>query len=116
MDDHIRKICAGVSFHPKVVQEPSDLHTALSLVAAGLGLALYVVFFLPGIAALLYAGYDYAALSWRIGEHSMTAGGPVVYPFKTVIPVAGAFLLVQGIVEVILTAGVAKVAEPTPEG
>lgn len=40
VDDHIRKIFAGVSFHPKVVQEPSDLHTALSLVAAGLGLAL----------------------------------------------------------------------------
>ena len=37
---------------------------------ASLDLVLYIVFFLPGIAALLYAGYDYAALSWRIDEHS----------------------------------------------
>ena len=36
---------------------------------AALDLVLYIVFFLPGIAALIYAGYDYAALSWRIGEH-----------------------------------------------
>ena len=40
--------------------------------------------------------------SWAINEHSnITADGPPVYPFKTVIPVAGAFLLVQGIVEII---------------
>jgi TRAP-type mannitol/chloroaromatic compound transport system permease small subunit len=42
-------------------------------VQAAFDLALYLVFFLPGIAALLYAGYDYAALSWRIGEHSTRA-------------------------------------------
>ena len=39
-------------------------------VQAGLDLALYIVFFIPGIAALIYAGYDYAANSWRIAEHS----------------------------------------------
>ena len=37
---------------------------------ASLDLMLYIVFFLPGIAALIYAGYDYAADSWRIAEHS----------------------------------------------
>ena len=37
---------------------------------ATLDLVLYIAFFLPGIAALLYAGYRFAALSWRIGEHS----------------------------------------------
>jgi TRAP-type mannitol/chloroaromatic compound transport system permease small subunit len=47
---------------------------------AALDLVLYIVFFLPGIAALIYAGYDYAALSWRIGEHSnVTAEGPPIY-------------------------------------
>jgi TRAP-type mannitol/chloroaromatic compound transport system permease small subunit len=47
---------------------------------ATLDLILYVVFFLPGIAALVYAGYDYAGDSWRIGEHSnVTADGPPVY-------------------------------------
>jgi TRAP-type mannitol/chloroaromatic compound transport system permease small subunit len=70
-------------------------------VQAGLDLVLYIVFFLPGITALLYAGYDYAALSWRIGEHSsVMAEGPPIYPFKTVIPIAGALLLTQGFAEI----------------
>jgi len=69
---------------------------------AGLDLALYILFFIPGVVALLWAGYNYAAESWAIHEGSnITAEGPVVYPFKTIIPVAGAFLLVQGIVEIV---------------
>jgi TRAP-type mannitol/chloroaromatic compound transport system permease small subunit len=69
---------------------------------AGLDLGLYVVFFLPGIAALIYAGADYAADSWRIAEHSnVTADGPPVYHFKTVIPVAGALVMLQGVAEVL---------------
>jgi TRAP-type mannitol/chloroaromatic compound transport system permease small subunit len=68
---------------------------------AGLDLALYVVFFLPGIAALIYAGADYAGDSWRIGEHSVTANGPPIYHFKTVIPIAGALVMLQGIAEVV---------------
>ncbi len=52
--------------------------------------------------ALTYAGYYYAAESWAINEHStITAEGPPIYPFKTMLPLAGAFLLVQGIVEII---------------
>ena len=52
--------------------------------------------------ALTYAGYFYAAESWSILEHSnVTAEGPPVYPFKTVIPLAGAILLAQGVVEII---------------
>jgi TRAP-type mannitol/chloroaromatic compound transport system permease small subunit len=69
---------------------------------ATIDLVLYIVFFIPGVIALTYAGYYYAGDSWRINEHSnITAEGPPVYPFKTVIPVAGAFLLAQGIVEII---------------
>ena len=69
---------------------------------ATIDLILYLVFFIPGVIALTYAGYYYAEESWRINEHSnVTAEGPPVYPFKTIIPVAGAFLLVQGIVEII---------------
>jgi TRAP-type mannitol/chloroaromatic compound transport system permease small subunit len=65
-------------------------------------LLLFIVFFIPGVIALTYAGYFYAAESWAINEHSnVTADGPPIYPFKTVIPLAGAFLLVQGIVEII---------------
>lgn len=65
-------------------------------------LTLYILFFIPGVVALVYAGYYYAADSWRINEHSnITAEGPPIYPFKTVIPLAGSILLVQGIVEII---------------
>src|SRR5207302_2198969 len=71
-------------------------------VQAGLDLALYFLFFLPGIIAFVWAGYTYAAESWAINEHSnITSEGPPVYPFKTVIPVAGALILMQGIVEII---------------
>ena len=69
---------------------------------AALDLTLYIVFFLPGVIALTWAGYTYAAESWAIREGSnITAGGPPYYPFKTIIPVAGAFVLVQGVVEII---------------
>lgn len=69
---------------------------------AALDLALYLLFFLPGILALIYAGYGYAADSWRIGEHStVTAEGPPVYHFKTVIPIAGALVMVQGLAEIL---------------
>ncbi|WP_424628873.1 TRAP transporter small permease subunit [Bradyrhizobium sp. SYSU BS000235] len=66
-----------------------------------LDFVLYIVFFLPGIAALVYAGWDYAYDSWRINEHSnVTADGPPVYHFKFMIPLAGALLLLQGFAEI----------------
>ena len=69
---------------------------------AGLDLALYILFFIPGVVALAWAGYSYAAESWAIKEISnITADGPPVYPFKTIIPLAGAMLLVQGVVEIL---------------
>jgi TRAP-type mannitol/chloroaromatic compound transport system permease small subunit len=69
---------------------------------AALDLTLYVAFFIPGVVAFCWAGYVYAGESWAIGEHSnITADGPPIYPFKTVIPIAGVFLLIQGIVEII---------------
>lgn len=68
---------------------------------ASLDLVLYIAFFLPGIAALVYAGWDYAMDSWRIKEHSnVTADGPPVYHFKAMIPLAGALLLLQGAAEI----------------
>ena len=69
---------------------------------AALDLALYFLFFIPGILALIYAGYDYAAESWRIGEHStVTAEGPPIYQFKSVIPIAGALVMLQGLAEIV---------------
>ena len=67
---------------------------------AGLDLLLYFLFFIPGIVALVWAGYTYAAESLAIREHStLTANGPPLYPFKMVIPFAGILLLAQGFVE-----------------
>ena len=69
---------------------------------ATIDLILFVLFFIPGVFALTYAGYYFAAESWAVNEHSsITASGPPIYPFKTMLPLAGAFLLLQGIVEII---------------
>jgi TRAP-type mannitol/chloroaromatic compound transport system permease small subunit len=69
---------------------------------AALDLVLYITFFLPGIAALIYAGYHFAESSWRIGEHSsVMAEGPPIYPFKTIIPIAGSLIMLQGVAEIV---------------
>jgi TRAP-type mannitol/chloroaromatic compound transport system permease small subunit len=69
---------------------------------AGVDLALYFLFFLPGITALAWSGIEFARFSWQLREHSSTmAGGPPLYHFKALIPVAGAFVLVQGLAEMV---------------
>ena len=69
---------------------------------AALDLTLYLLFFVPGILGLIYAGAGFAADSWRIGEHStVTAEGPPVYQFKAVIPLAGALVMLQGLAEIL---------------
>ncbi len=69
---------------------------------ATVDLILYVLFFFPGVIALVSVGAQWAALSWNIRE--LSSQSPIqspIYPFKTVIPFAGAILLLQGIVEII---------------
>jgi TRAP-type mannitol/chloroaromatic compound transport system permease small subunit len=74
-------------------------------VQAAIDLVLYLAFFLPGIGAMIWAGYHFAAESWAIDEHSsITAEGPPIYPFKAVIPLAGALILVQGLAEIVRAA------------
>ena len=69
---------------------------------ASLDIALYFLFFIPGIVALVYAGYTFGLESWRINEHSnVTSDGPPVYPFKMIIPIAGALVLFQGVAEIV---------------
>ena len=69
---------------------------------AGLDLTLYLLFFIPGRRRVRLGRL---LLRRRVvgdqGGSNITADGPPYYPFKTVIPIAGAFLLVQGIVEII---------------
>ena len=48
----------------------------------------------------LISGIDYAAHSWATNEKSSNSPWmPIIYPFKTVIPVTAALLLIQGISE-----------------
>jgi TRAP-type mannitol/chloroaromatic compound transport system permease small subunit len=69
---------------------------------AWLDLFLYILFFIPGIAALIYSGWIFAVESWTINEHStVTANGPPVWQFKFVIPLAGVMVMLQGLAEIV---------------
>ncbi len=77
---------------------------------ASLDLALYIIFFIPGIAALIYSGWDFASAAWIIREHSsMTSEGPPIYPFKMIIPLAGALVMLQGLAEIVRCVACLKV-------
>lgn len=72
-------------------------------VQAGVDLVLYVLFFFPGILALVFSGWKYAARSWSYpgGEVSVNSpAGIPIYQFKTVLVVAGVLLLIQGLAQV----------------
>ena len=69
---------------------------------AAMDLVLYIAFFLPGICALIFAGWRYAAMSVRFREVSIfSPAGVPVFPLKCLIPIAGLLLLIQGIAEII---------------
>jgi TRAP-type mannitol/chloroaromatic compound transport system permease small subunit len=69
---------------------------------ASMDLLLYVIFFLPAVAAWMYSGLAYARMSIAFREVSIfSPAGVPVFPLKTLIPVAGLFLLIQGIAEII---------------
>ena len=67
---------------------------------AAIDLVLYIVFFLPGIFALAYAGWGYAVDSLAIREQTFSPEPLPLYPFKFIIPLAAIFLLMQGLVEI----------------
>jgi TRAP-type mannitol/chloroaromatic compound transport system permease small subunit len=69
---------------------------------ARLDLVLYFVFFFPGILALCYAGFTFANFSWFIFERSANSpNGPYVFPFKSLIPLVGGLMVIQGLAEVV---------------
>jgi len=68
---------------------------------AMLDLVLYIVFFLPGIGALTWAGWDYFNDSLAMHEQTFNATPLPLYPFKAVIPIAGAIVMLQGVAEII---------------
>lgn len=67
---------------------------------ASVDLALYIIFFLPGVIAMTWAGWTYAQESLAIREQTFSATPLPLYPFKFVIPVSGAVLLLQGFAEI----------------
>jgi TRAP-type mannitol/chloroaromatic compound transport system permease small subunit len=68
---------------------------------ATLDLILYFVFFLPGVIAMTWAGWSFFNDSLAIREQTFSADALPLYPFKFMLPFAGAFLLLQGVVEII---------------
>lgn len=68
---------------------------------ASLDLVLYILFFIPGVIALTWAGWVYAADSWVIREQTFNATPLPLYPFKAIIPLAGFIVLLQGAAEII---------------
>ena len=69
---------------------------------ASFDLALYILFFLPAVAALIYSGWNYASFSVRFREVSIfSPAGVPVFPLKALIPSTGVLLLLQGIAEII---------------
>ena len=71
-------------------------------VQATMDLALYVVFFLPAVAAWIYSGWGYAKMSIQFREVSIfSPAGVPVFPLKALIPVTGVLLLLQGVAEMI---------------
>jgi TRAP-type mannitol/chloroaromatic compound transport system permease small subunit len=71
-------------------------------VQAWIEFILYFLFFFPGVAALIYAGWDYAMLSWSYKEVSIMSPANVpIYQFKTITPIAASILFLQGIAQVV---------------
>ena len=71
-------------------------------VQAGLDFLLYFLFFFPGILALVYYGYEIASDSWRWKEVSFNSPASIqIYFFKSLIPLSGCLLVIQGIAELV---------------
>ena len=68
---------------------------------AKVDLALYFLFFFPGIFALAFSGLDYAHNAWMTKETSWNSPAQIqIYMAKSLIPAAGFLLIIQGISEV----------------
>lgn len=62
----------------------------------------YILFFFPAIAIFTYVTFGYAARSWSMQETMPSSPWmPYIYPFKSVMPLTGALLLLQGVSETI---------------
>ncbi len=99
-DGHVRGDFLYGSFRPRT--------------QASIDLVLYIAFFLPGIAALTWSGWSYFQDSLAIHEQTFNADPLPVYPFKFMIPLAGALVLMQGVSEIVRCVVCLKTGEWTP--
>jgi TRAP-type mannitol/chloroaromatic compound transport system permease small subunit len=68
---------------------------------AWVDLVLYIVFFIPAVLALIYSGWNFASMSVTFKEVSIfSPAGVPVFPLKSLIPLAGSLLLLQGLAEI----------------
>ncbi len=68
---------------------------------AKIDLILYFIFFFPGVLALTFYGLDYAGLAWKIKETSWNSPAQIqIYMAKSLIPLSGLLLTLQGVAEV----------------
>ena len=64
-------------------------------------LILFILFFFPGMIALVYSGFGFAKMAWLMNERSAASpNGPIIWPFKWLIPITGVLMVLQGLVEV----------------
>ena len=69
---------------------------------ASIDFILYVIFFFPGMIALFWYGWEIASDSWRYKEVSWNSPARIqIYFFKTLIPLAGFLLILQGLAELV---------------
>ena len=62
----------------------------------------YVVFFFPSLIVLFFVSFHEASYAWQILETSeQTAWRPLLWPFKAVVPLTCALLLIQGVSETV---------------
>lgn len=69
---------------------------------ATIEVVLFPLFFFPAVLAFVYAGTQFTEMAFRVGERSpFSPAGPILWPFKALIPLSGVFLTLQGIAETI---------------
>jgi len=65
-------------------------------------LVLYIVFFFPGILALVFSGWAYGVDSMKLREVSVNSpAGVPIWPLKLLIPFGAGLLALQGVAEVL---------------
>jgi TRAP-type mannitol/chloroaromatic compound transport system permease small subunit len=68
---------------------------------AKVDLLLYLIFFFPGITALITTGFKYSSRSWSYTEVSVNSpAGIPIFQFKSVMVAAGLLLFIQGIAQI----------------